>query len=46
MNIKRAIDEDSITILEKGKIIEQGSHLQLLDKQGHYNTLFELQFKK
>jgi len=36
---------DKIIVLEKGKIIESGSHAQLLEKQGHYNTLFELQFK-
>ncbi|TXC81318.1 ABC transporter ATP-binding protein [Luteibaculum oceani] len=35
---------DKIIVLEKGKIIEQGSHYELLENQGHYKTLFDLQF--
>ncbi len=35
---------DKIIVLEKGKIIEQGTHFQLLENQGHYKTLFDLQF--
>jgi len=34
-----------IVVLEKGKIIESGSHQELLDQGGHYRKLFELQFK-
>jgi ATP-binding cassette subfamily B protein len=33
-----------ILVLEKGKILEIGSHQQLLENEGHYRTLFELQF--
>ncbi|MAY82824.1 MAG: antibiotic ABC transporter ATP-binding protein [Flavobacteriales bacterium] len=36
---------DKIVVLEKGKIIESGSHQELLDQGGHYRKLFELQFK-
>jgi ATP-binding cassette subfamily B protein len=36
---------DKIIVLEKGKIIESGSHQELLDHDGHYRKLFELQFK-
>lgn len=36
---------DKIIVLEKGKIIESGSHQELLDHDGHYRRLFELQFK-
>lgn len=33
-----------ILVLEKGKILEIGSHQELLEKDGHYRTLFELQY--
>lgn len=35
---------DKILVLEKGKILEIGSHQELLEKDGHYRTLFELQY--
>ena len=34
---------DHIIVLEKGEIQEEGSHSELLDKEGHYATLFRLQ---
>jgi len=34
---------DHIIVLEKGGIQEEGSHSELLDKEGHYATLFRLQ---
>jgi len=37
---------DKIIVLEKGRIIEQGSHQDLLANDGHYRKLFELQFKE
>ncbi len=36
---------DKIIVLEAGRIIEQGSHQELLALNGHYKKLFELQFK-
>ena len=33
-----------ILVLDKGKILEIGSHQELLENEGHYRTLFELQF--
>lgn len=36
---------DKIIVLEAGRIIEQGSHQELLALDGHYKKLFELQFK-
>lgn len=41
--IKKA---DKIIVLEAGKIIEQGSHQDLLRLEGHYKKLFELQFSE
>lgn len=36
---------DHIIVLEKGEVMEQGSHEVLLDKDGQYATLFKLQAK-
>lgn len=35
-----------IMVLEKGEVIEEGSHAELIEKNGHYKNLFELQFKE
>lgn len=39
--IKKA---DRIIVMDKGKIVEQGSHLELLNKHGYYRTLYNMQF--
>jgi subfamily B ATP-binding cassette protein MsbA len=36
---------DKIVVLDKGKIVEVGSHKELLDKNGYYADLYNLQFK-
>ena len=41
--IKKA---DKIIVMEDGKIVEQGTHYQLLDKKGYYNNLYNIQFVK
>jgi len=40
--IKRA---NKIIVLEKGEIIEQGTHSELINQNGHYKKLYDLQFK-
>lgn len=37
------IKSDQILVLEKGKVIEQGKHEELLQQQGRYAKLWELQ---
>ncbi|NJB37382.1 ABC transporter ATP-binding protein [Croceivirga sp. JEA036] len=39
--IKKA---DKIIVMDAGKIIEMGTHQELLDKQGYYRDLYEAQF--
>ena len=34
---------DKIIVLDDGKIIEQGTHQELINKSGHYKKLFDLQ---
>jgi subfamily B ATP-binding cassette protein MsbA len=35
---------DRIIVMDKGKIVEQGSHLELLEKNGYYKMLYDMQF--
>ncbi len=37
---------DNIILLSKGRIIEQGSHQELLEKKGRYHQLYMLQYHK
>jgi ABC-type multidrug transport system fused ATPase/permease subunit len=34
---------DQIMVLVSGEILEQGTHTELMQRQGHYARLFELQ---
>lgn len=37
---------DKIIVMEHGKIVEEGKHLELLDKNGYYATLYKAQLKR
>lgn len=36
---------DQIIVLQNGRIIEKGTHQQLLKNKGYYHKLYELQFE-
>ncbi len=37
---------DRILVFEKGKLIEEGNHKELLEKGGQYRKLYEMQFRE
>lgn len=37
---------DKIVVLDKGMIVEQGTHAELLAKNGYYKNLYEMQFSE
>lgn len=38
-------DVDRIMVMHKGKLIEQGNHFELLNQEGYYRKLYELQYQ-
>ena len=36
---------DTIVVMEKGKIVESGTHTELLKNKKHYSQLYEIQYK-
>ena len=36
-------DADQIIVLDKGRIVERGTHTELLEKKGYYYNLYKLQ---
>ena len=43
--LSTVINCDEIIVFENGEIVERGTHQQLIDKDGTYKKLYELQFK-
>src|SRR5690606_3837446 len=38
------LDADMILVMQQGRIVEQGTHTELLDRRGHYYDLYNSQF--
>ena len=38
------INTDKIIVLDNGEIVESGTHAELLDKNGIYKKLYDIQF--
>ena len=38
-------DADKIVVLDQGRVVDEGSHAELLARDGHYARLYQLQFR-
>ena len=43
--LKSIMDADKIIVLKEGKVIEEGTHQNLIENNGEYKTLWDLQFE-
>ncbi|GAA5441958.1 ATM1-type heavy metal exporter [Microbulbifer sp. NBRC 101763] len=41
--LSTVVDADTILVMDQGKVVEQGSHSQLLEQGGHYAMLWQMQ---
>ncbi|TKB58298.1 ABCB family ABC transporter ATP-binding protein/permease [Ferrimonas aestuarii] len=41
--LSTVVDADNIIVLDQGQVVEQGTHEELLEKQGHYSALWLVQ---
>jgi ATP-binding cassette subfamily B protein len=42
-NLMNIMDADNIIVLDKGKIIQEGNHQKLINEEGLYKDIFNLQ---
>ena len=43
--LSTVVNAERIIVIEKGRIIETGTHVELMDRKGKYHSLYELQIK-
>ncbi|MFR5320314.1 MAG: hypothetical protein ACLTGQ_02875, partial [Mediterraneibacter gnavus] len=43
---RTVVDTDQIIVLDNGKLVEQGTHEELMKKNGLYHKLFHIQQEK
>ena len=43
--LSTVVDADTIVVMDKGRVIEQGTHSQLLEQQGRYAQMWALQLQ-
>ena len=41
--LRTVVDTDQIIVLDNGKLVEQGTHEELMKKNGLYHKLFHIQ---
>ena len=42
--LSTVVNADKIIVLSRGKIVETGTHEELIEKEGYYKQLYEVQF--
>ena len=44
--LSTTIDADKIVVMNEGEIVDQGTHAELLSRDGIYKMLYNIQFMK
>jgi ABC-type multidrug transport system fused ATPase/permease subunit len=42
--LSTVLHADRIVVIDGGRVVEQGTHAELLSREGRYSQLYELQF--
>ncbi|PKL31540.1 MAG: ABC transporter ATP-binding protein, partial [Spirochaetae bacterium HGW-Spirochaetae-10] len=44
--LRTVFRSDMILVFDRGEVVERGTHEELLEKNGHYRKLYEMQFNE